>query len=38
VHKVWGFSTLFGLLAAAALLIFIAVLFLPETDLKDIQT
>lgn len=32
VHRTWGFSTLFGLLAAAALLIFVAVLFLPKSQ------
>jgi MFS family permease len=31
VHRTWGFSTLFGLLAAAALLVFVAVLFLPKS-------
>lgn len=31
VHGAWGFSTLFGLLAAAALLIFVAVLLLPKS-------
>ncbi len=32
----WGFSTLFGLLAAAALLVFVAVLLLPKSE-KAIQ-
>lgn len=32
VHGAWGFSTLFGLLAAAALLIFVAVLLLPKSE------
>ena len=32
VHSTWGFSTLFGILAAAALLIFIAVLLLPTFE------
>lgn len=31
VHGAWGFSTLFGLLAVAALLIFVAVLLLPKS-------
>ncbi len=31
VHGTWGFSTLFGLLAAAASLIFLAVLLLPKS-------
>ena len=32
VHGAWGFSTLFGLLAAAAFLIFAAVLILPKPE------
>lgn len=32
IHGIWGFSTVFGLLAAAALLIFVAVLLLPKSD------
>lgn len=32
VHSSWGFSTLFGILAVAALLIFSAVLFLPRLE------
>jgi MFS family permease len=32
VHGSWGFSVLFGLLAAAALLIFLVVLYLPQTE------
>ena len=31
IHGAWGFSTLFGLLAVAALLIFVAVLLLPKS-------
>ncbi len=30
VHSTWGFSTLFGILAIAALFIFVAALFLPD--------
>ncbi len=36
VHGTWGFSTLFGLLAAAASLIFLAVLLLPKLE-KAVQ-
>lgn len=36
VHSTWGFSTLFGLLAAAAALIFVAVLLLPNSE-EDVQ-
>ena len=36
VHGAWGFSTLFALLAAAALLIFVAALFLPKPE-KSVQ-
>jgi MFS family permease len=32
VHGSWGFSVLFGLLACAALLIFIVALYLPQTE------
>jgi len=32
VHSVWGFSTLFGLLALAAMFIFAAALLLPKLD------
>ena len=32
VHNEWGFSTLFGLLAVAAVLIFAAALFLPKLE------
>ncbi|GMQ74836.1 MAG: MFS transporter [Gammaproteobacteria bacterium] len=32
VHGTWGFSTLFGLLAAAAFLIFLAALLLPKSE------
>ena len=32
VHGAWGFSVLFGLLAVAALLIFVAVLILPKSE------
>ena len=32
IHGTWGFSALFRLLAAAALLIFLAVLLLPKAD------
>jgi MFS family permease len=31
IHGTWGFSTLFGLLAAAASLIFVAVMLLPKS-------
>ena len=31
VHGAWGFAALFGLLSTAASLIFIAVLFLPQS-------
>ncbi len=36
VHGTWGFSTLFGLLAAAAFLIFLAALLLPKSE-KAVQ-
>jgi MFS family permease len=36
VHGAWGFSALFGLLAAAAFLIFVAVLLLPKSE-KAVQ-
>jgi len=32
IHRSWGFSRLFGLLAVAALLIFFAVIFLPNLE------
>ena len=32
IHGSWGFSMLFGLLAGAALLIFVVVLYLPQTE------
>ncbi|MDH3378348.1 MAG: MFS transporter [Gammaproteobacteria bacterium] len=32
IHGSWGFSALFGVLAVAALLIFVAVLFVPRTQ------
>ena len=32
IHGTWGFSVLFGLLAAAAMLIFSAALLLPEFE------
>jgi MFS family permease len=32
IYGSWGFSMLFGLLAAAALLIFVVVLYLPQTE------
>ncbi|MDA0652468.1 MAG: hypothetical protein O3C49_04220, partial [Proteobacteria bacterium] len=32
IHGAWGFSALFKLLAAAALLIFLAVMLLPKGD------
>jgi len=37
VHSNWGFPVLFGLLSGAALLIFVVVLFLPQTE-KRVQT
>ncbi len=37
VHSAWGFNTLFGLLASAALLIFAAVLLLPKIEKTNLQ-